>query len=193
MYRGLVTVRSHGESIMDVPETCRLKLALPAAIVVAWLYDYLNEFPGWTLDRLVAAGTMPQQILGVYPAATPPGWYNPPGLLLRLTPYGRRTLEAEIYRWPTFPQPAATVAEALADDLPGMLADRQQRRGAPPLACNIWLDAEMRRLPDPQHYYHLYSGWLERYYTLLGYYPADPQRSFRAAATSCLRRLKQQP
>lgn len=61
--------------------------------------------------------------------------------------------------------------------------------GAPILTCNHWLEGQMRRLADPHRYHHLYRAWLVRYTALRGYRPADPRRSFRAAARGCLRRI----
>jgi hypothetical protein len=69
------------------------------------------------------------------------------------------------------------------------LKKRAQFAGAPILACNHWLEEQMRRLPDPRRYHHLYRAWLDRYTTLRGYGPADPRRSFRSAAHGCLRRI----
>lgn len=62
-------------------------------------------------------------------------------------------------------------------------------RGAPILACNHWLEAQMRQLPDPRQYHHLFDAWLARYVVLRGVAPAAPRRSFRAAAQGCLQRI----
>lgn len=67
--------------------------------------------------------------------------------------------------------------------------------GAPPLECNLWLEAELQRIDrierirNRQQYNHLYRPWLEQYHALRGYYPADPRRSFRAAVAGSLKRL----
>jgi hypothetical protein len=63
--------------------------------------------------------------------------------------------------------------------------------GAPPLACNLWLEEEIGRMEGTQRYSHLFKPWLEHYRALRGYYPADPRRSFRAAVKGSLKRLRQ--
>jgi hypothetical protein len=70
--------------------------------------------------------------------------------------------------------------------------ERRAKVGAPPLACNVWLEDEIARLGEDAGppYSHLYEEWLGRYYALRGYYPADPRRSFRAAVASCVNRLR---
>lgn len=65
----------------------------------------------------------------------------------------------------------------------------QSGKGAPPLACNAWLEEELRCLPNPQRYHHLFQPWLERYIVLRGRAPAEPRRSFRSAAWSGLARM----
>jgi hypothetical protein len=63
--------------------------------------------------------------------------------------------------------------------------------GAPPLACNLWLEEEISRMGGNQRYAHLYKPWLEHYRALRGFYPADPRRSFRAAVSGSLKRLRE--
>jgi hypothetical protein len=65
------------------------------------------------------------------------------------------------------------------------------RRGAPPLACNVWLEAQLAQLSDPTHVHLLYESWLERYRALRGFYPQEPRRSFRAALAGARQRLAQ--
>ncbi|MEX1021297.1 MAG: hypothetical protein WDZ49_16670 [Litorilinea sp.] len=70
----------------------------------------------------------------------------------------------------------------------------EKPKGAPPLACNLWLERELARLPqpaldNPAAYRQLYQPWLAHYHALRGFYPQDPRRSFRAAVASARRRL----
>jgi hypothetical protein len=75
-----------------------------------------------------------------------------------------------------------------------LAAPQHTDAGAPPLACNVWLEEELRRLPDPERQAHgLYEGWLERYIALRGAAPAEPRRSFRAAVRSRLDRIRGEP
>lgn len=60
--------------------------------------------------------------------------------------------------------------------------------GAPPLACNLWLESQLELLPNPYDYGHLFAEWLMLYIELRGEPPADPRRSFNRAAESILRR-----
>jgi hypothetical protein len=86
---------------------------------------------------------------------------------------------------PQRPEPG----RAQAEPAPVKPLLRRRPRGAPLLACNRWLEAEIARLPDPLRYTSLYRAWLLRYQALRGYAPQDPRRSFRAAAESALGRL----
>jgi hypothetical protein len=88
-----------------------------------------------------------------------------------------------------FPRGATPHAANSAAPKRATLKKRARFAGAPILACNHWLEEQMRRLPDPRRYHHLYRAWLDRYTTLRGYGPADPRRSFRSAAHGCLRRI----
>lgn len=65
----------------------------------------------------------------------------------------------------------------------------QAGKGAPLLACNAWLEDELRRLPYPERYHHLYQPWLDRYIMLRGRAPVEPHRSFRSAVRSSLARM----
>ena len=76
------------------------------------------------------------------------------------------------------------------DDASSALADRTNVTGAPPLACNVWLEQEIRKLPDKDDFNHLYEEWLARYRALKGTSPADPRSSFRAAGKTIIRRLR---
>ncbi len=82
--------------------------------------------------------------------------------------------------------------EAYFPDLSSEVLSERPREGggAPPLACNVWLEEQMSLLANPEHYHHLYATWLAHYAKLRGYEPVDPRRSFRAAAQSCLRRIR---
>lgn len=64
------------------------------------------------------------------------------------------------------------------------------RPGAPPLACNVWLEEQLARLGDRSAVDTLYRGWLIRYRALRGFFPHDPRRSFRAAVKSAQARLE---
>jgi hypothetical protein len=94
-----------------------------------------------------------------------------------------------------FPLVAEELMLRLEERFPGaqgeILAERPRTRaGAPPLACNVWLEEQLRLLRDPAQYHHLYTAWLAHYVTLRGYEPLDPRRSFRAAARGCLKRMR---
>lgn len=128
------------------------------------------------------------------------GVFNGDGVLVLNAELHRsheHTTVLELRRDDAFPLIAEELMRRLQDRFPGaggeMLAEKPRvRAGAPPLACNVWLEEQMRRLPDPARYHHLYATWLEHYVTLRGYEPLDPRRSFRAAARGCLRRLRAQ-
>ena len=64
--------------------------------------------------------------------------------------------------------------------------------GAPPLACNRWLDAQVAKLGRGQSPERelVYQSWLEQYRALRGDTPADPRRSFRAALVAARRRVR---
>lgn len=100
----------------------------------------------------------------------------------------------ELRRDEAFPLVAEELMLWLEERFPGahgdVLAEKPRTRaGAPPLACNVWLEEQLRLLPDHARYHHLYPAWLAHYITLRGYEPLDPRRSFRAAARGCLDRL----
>jgi hypothetical protein len=104
------------------------------------------------------------------------------------------TTVLELRRDEAFPLVAEELKLRLDERFPGangeVLAEKPRTRvGAPPLACNVWLEEQLRLLPNPAHHHHLYSTWLAHYITLRGYEPLDPRRSFRAACSSCLQRL----
>lgn len=83
---------------------------------------------------------------------------------------------------------------AATDDRPTpqqQKSEPKRRRGAPPLACNVWLEAQLAQLSDPARAHLLYEGWLERYRALRGFYPQEPRRSFRAALAGARQRLAQ--
>lgn len=106
-----------------------------------------------------------------------------------------RTTVLELRRDDAFPLVAEELMERLNKRFPGasgeMLAEKpRERSGAPPLACNVWLEDQLRKLPDPARYHHLYADWLAHYVTLRGYEPLDPRRSFRAAARGCIQRMQ---
>ena len=105
--------------------------------------------------------------------------------------------ELEIRRDETFPLVMEQLIRLLDERFPGVRGDmlaqkRCGKTGAPPLACNVWLEEQLRSLPEPEKYHHLYSAWLAHYVILRGYEPQDPRRSFRAAARGCLRRIRKQ-
>lgn len=62
--------------------------------------------------------------------------------------------------------------------------------GAPLLPCNQWLTDQMRQLSTPDAHHALYESWVEQYRAVRGVYPADPRRSFRAAAAAVRRRQR---
>lgn len=81
--------------------------------------------------------------------------------------------------------------------LSGVASSLLTQRGAPPLACNLWLAAHLHLIdrddsdpPGPDLREELYLSWLEQYRSLRGEYPSDPRRSFRAALTACRQRAK---
>ena len=101
----------------------------------------------------------------------------------------------ELRRDEGFPLPAQELMRQLQECFPvahGEILAEQPRThaGAPPLACNVWLEEQLRLLPDARRYQHLYPAWLAHYTTLRGYQPLDPRRSFRAAVRGCLSRLR---
>jgi len=105
------------------------------------------------------------------------------------------TTELEIRRGETFPLMMQQLVRLLGERFSGLRGDVLEQKpsggpGAPPLACNVWLEEQMRCLPDPKEYHHLYSAWLAHYIVLRGYEPQDPRRSFRAAARGSLRRIR---
>ncbi len=107
---------------------------------------------------------------------------------------GARSIVLQIRRDEIFPLVGDELMERLMQRYPGaegeILAERPRTcSGAPPLACNVWLEEQMGELAHPERYHHLYPTWLAHYVTLKGFEPIDPQRSFRAAAKSCLHRL----
>lgn len=126
------------------------------------------------------------------------GIYNGDGVLVLRAdlhcPDARTTL-LELRRDEAFPLLAEEMMQQLQDRFLGargdLLAEKPRlHAGAPPLACNVWLEEQLAQLPDPTQYHHLYTTWLAHYVTLRGYEPLDPRRSFRAAARSCLKRLR---
>lgn len=99
----------------------------------------------------------------------------------------------ERFRTRAPPKPTVALRERARsplEDASAMLADRSNVTGAPPLSCNVWLEQEIRRLPDKDDFNHLYSEWLERYQALKGTPPADPRSSFRAAGKTIVKRLR---
>ena len=107
---------------------------------------------------------------------------------------GARSIVLEIRRDEIFPLVGDELMDRLMQRYPGakgeILAERPRTSsGAPPLACNVWLEEQLSELAHPEHYHHLYPTWLAHYVTLKGFAPIDPRRSFRAAAKSCLHRL----
>ncbi len=117
-------------------------------------------------------------------------------LTLRVQCLAHNSIVLELRRDEMFPLVALDLLNMLEDRFTGLtgevLAERpRDGGGAPPLACNVWLENQMSLLQNPEQYHHLYSSWLSQYAKLRGYEPVDPRRSFRAAAQSCLRRIRQ--
>ena len=92
------------------------------------------------------------------------------------------------------PAPPTMGTEAPKDPLvPGKpestaASNRHGPAGAPPLACNIWLEGQITALADPYDFTHLFAEWLRQYIALRPEPPADPRRSFRRAAEAILKR-----
>jgi hypothetical protein len=101
----------------------------------------------------------------------------------------------ELRRWSPLPAALDTVVQHLIAHFGKVCtvtsgaASPQELPGAPPLACNRWLEAQLAALPPRPNLTRLYRTWLEQYRALRGDYPVDPQRSFRAAVIGCRRRL----
>ena len=175
--------------------------------LVAVLAPKPAHSPTWVVDRCRPGGLpgalpaeQPQQVWGVYrtrPEQKPS--QDQPLLTLVMTPIYPQMLQLDIYPAADFPLSAKQIvydltthfrrARPLAEDAPAYQA-HPGRVGAPPLACNLWLEEQLRRQENPRRYHHLYKPWLEQYYALRGFYPAEPRRSFRAAVASCLGRLR---
>ena len=104
------------------------------------------------------------------------------------------TTVLELRRDDAFPLMAEELMRRLEERFPGasgeVLAEKPRvRSGAPPLACNVWLEEQLRKLPNHARYHHLYNAWLAHYVALRGYEPLDPRRSFRAAVRGCYKRM----
>jgi hypothetical protein len=180
--------------------------AVGVKLVLAWLLKLRTAAAAaWRVDRFPNA-RVPS--VGLFEAGSE--W---PLLSARLYVRGRGTLEVELHREPDFPYPLHVVVAHMQRYFPRVEVIQQARQvvtqlpdrspaaasflppkrfppGAPPLACNVWLEQELARLSDPEQFRALYEPWLARYYALQGYYPTDPHRSFRAAVASAWKRLR---
>lgn len=98
--------------------------------------------------------------------------------------------------WPSFPATLNSILLHLsyhfaqAQFALSSVAAPLPHAGAPPLACNLWLDQQLLRQTTPDGHATLFPAWVEQYRALRGDYPADPRRSFRAAITGSRRRLR---
>jgi hypothetical protein len=116
-------------------------------------------------------------------------------LSVTLVPLNRRRLALEFRRW--FPLPVAL--DTVVHHLTAHFARKctvvsgatplHDLPGAPPLACNRWLEGQLATLPRQATPSRFFNLWVEQYRALRGQYPADPKRSFRAAVQGCRRRL----
>jgi hypothetical protein len=195
---------------MDARETICVEVDVDPDGILQWLHALsvpLVEQDGavhWVIgprtetDALVAL----QLYTTVALYAVPPGLPYTAGdvaLSVTLLPPHRRRLGLEVRRWSPFPAALGTVLHLLTAqaqeelEVPRAAASHpalggRPWAGAPPLVCNLWLEARLANLPPRTNANRLYRAWLEQYRALRGYYPADPRRSYRAAVAGCRRR-----
>jgi hypothetical protein len=110
-------------------------------------------------------------------------------LALTYLPLRQPRIGLDLRVWPLFPATLETLIDLFssyftqASPVFSSVAALYLTPGAPVLACNRWLGAQMANpaFAGDHAAAHLYSAWLEQYRALKGAYPADPRRAFRAA------------
>lgn len=198
-------------AVMDACETCLVQNDAASGDLVRWLHAFVGALPPprggfWMLgprdfgqDRNTAMIYLPQpyETLAFYamPHNDP---FSPGQVAFSITPIPlrQRRLILELRRWPPLPVALATVVDHMAayfsasPTTVASAAPRRRGRGAPPLACNAWLERQLAGLPPHTGLRPLYAQWIEQYRAVRGSYPAAPQRSFRAAVAGCRQRMR---
>ncbi len=191
--------------MMITKEYVRIRLHAAPEAVIAWLGAMAETAAAATRNPYSVAplgvegqkGGLLDELLryGLYPARDSS---VPPAPILTATVWreGVASVVVELRCSAAFPLSAAELMDDLAERFSirsalALTAPQHTDAGAPPLACNVWLEEELRRLPDPERQAHaLYEGWLERYIALRGAAPAEPRRSFRSAVRSRLNHIR---
>jgi hypothetical protein len=195
---------------MDACETSFVQNDVAPRDIVRWLHAFMGELPPptwgafWMLgprdlgqDRDLVYLPQPNETVAIYAMLR----HDPfdPGKVafsITFTPLHRCRFILELRRWSPLPVALATVVDnitAYFSDSPTTVvsaAPLHRGRGAPPLACNSWLETQLASLPPHTGLRPLYAQWLEQYRAVRGDYPADPQRSFRAAVAGCRARIR---
>lgn len=187
---------------MIAKEFIRIRLYAAPPAIVAWLSAMAETAARQTARSYRVAAlvqeedpaTVIRQRYGVYARVrrrSDPGRLVMTALLVVESP---DVTLAELRCSATFPLSAYELLDSLCErfahsDVLLLAVPEQAGKGAPLLACNAWLEAELRRLPYPERYHHLYQSWLDRYIMLRGRAPAEPHRSFRSAVRSSLARM----
>jgi hypothetical protein len=190
---------------MDTCEVVCIEIEAAPGDVAPWLLALAADLGNRAQTRRWAIG--PRGYSG--PAAAPVAYetlalyslhpHQSPGegevaLAVTLLPLHRRRLALELRRRSPLPATLDTVMQHLGAHFAQVCtivsgaASPQPHAGAPPLACNLWLDAQLAA-PHAESR-RLYAPWLEQYRALRGHYPADPRRSFRAAVAGSRRRIR---
>jgi hypothetical protein len=114
---------------------------------------------------------------------------------LTFMPLNQRCFILELRRWSPLPVALETVVGHLTayfSESPTTVsgaAPLRSVRGAPPLACNSWLELQLASLPPHTGLRPLYTHWIEQHRAVRGDYPVEPLRSFRAAVAGCRARI----
>ena len=198
---------------MNARDFLCVELEVAPGDIVRWLCTLAADLPKPSRLRYRAVGPRDYRGLQGAPAsyetlalyAVTPG--EPPqaggfvsgdvALAVTLLPLHRRRLALELRRWSPLPATLDVIAQHLTTyfaqvcTMTSGAATPQAWPGAPPLACNRWLERQLAGAPQSQNANRLYPLWLEQYRALRGGYPADAKRSFRAALQGCRRRLAQ--
>ncbi len=193
---------------MDACETIYVQNDGSPGEMVRWLHIFAWELTPPRYGALWAVG--PRDYTGLAGApvayetvalyATAAGWPCYSGELafsMTFLPLHRRCFALELRRWsPPLPVALETVVRhftAYFSESRTTVSDAAplpRGRGAPPLACNSWLEAQLRALPPRISPRVLFPQWIEQYRMVRGVYPVEPDRSFRAAVDGCHRRMR---